>query len=346
MKKVFALLLTLTMILPLCFVGASAADVNVLYVDPSEYQAAGYSSVKDYQQAYAGKFTYQQAKGWGRQGYKGINGMAALCDGNKTMPAMTVESAAVKDSSILYWYNNNTDRRFNASGEQGDGSNGEKYFSLIGYEFLCDWYFNVTDFTLYLDGNEATRNVNGFDILGGHLDENGAIVWEVLWSGENLLTENKYFSFDETTVYIDGTFEKAFEGQYIQIGITSLVDPTNGILYLTEFELNGEVYEKLPAETSAPETSSTPDSSAADPDASSTPDSTSATPDASSAAPAESSTPDASGDNTTSAAPADSTSADTATSGDKGCGSTIAGSILGVVAVMSLGITAIRKKND
>ncbi|MCQ2353924.1 MAG: hypothetical protein MJ102_02335 [Clostridia bacterium] len=345
MKKVFALLITLAMILPLCFVGTSAEDINVLYVSPEELAAAGYASVKDYHSARAGKFHYKDQSGWGRAGYKSIQGMASLCDGEKNMPALTAESEEVKDTSILYWKIKDVEARFDADGIQGDG---EKYISLVGYEFQDNWTFNVTDFTIYLDGNETTKNIDGFDILGGYFDANDDLQWEVLWSGENLLTENKYLTENESTVYIDGTFEKAFEGQYIQIGITSLLDPTKTVFYITEFELNGEVYEKAPETTLAPadDTSAAPadDTSAAPAD-----DTSAAPADDTSAAPADDTSAAPADD--TSAAPADDTTAapaadTTAAAKDKGCGGSVAGSIVGVIAVVSLGITAIRKKND
>ena len=334
MKKIIAVLMAAAMLLPLCFVSASAAEINVLYCSPEELAAAGVTTVKDYHTSGLCRFSYKTYNGWGRAGFSGINGMAAVCDGDKEMPQITPETkdSYIKDATLLYWKMKNTATRHTADGVEDENG---KYICLIGYEFFNDWFVNVDSFTLYLDGNECTKNINGFDILVGSYTGNGFDVdWNVVWSGENLITENKYLTYDDNTAYIDGIFDKSYEGQCIEIGITSLVDDSQNFFYMTEFELYGEVYEKAPVTTETPATSAEPAATSEEPAATSEPTGTTAAP-ATSAEPTGTTAAPA----VTTAAPADTTAA-----ADGGCGSALSG-VIAVIAVIGMGITAVRKKH-
>lgn len=342
MKKIIAVLMAAALLLPLCFVSVSAAETNVLYCSPEELAAAGVATVKDYHTSGLSRFSYKTYNGWGRAGFSGINGMAAVCDGVKEMPQITPETkdSYIKDATLLYWKMKNTATRHTADGVEDENG---KYICLIGYEFFNDWYVNVDSFTLYLDGNECTKNINGFDILVGSYTGNGFDVdWNVVWSGENLITENKYLTYDDNTAYIDGIFDKSYEGQCIEIGITSLADDSQNFFYMTEFELYGEVYEKAPATTAAPETTAAPATSEEPAATSADPAATSADPAATSAEPAATSEEPA----VTTAAPAATTAApaETTAAAKGGCGSAVSG-VIAVIAVIGMGITAVRKKH-
>ncbi|GEM_PF-6088473 len=190
---------------------------NIMLIPAATVIDAGYQSQKEYMLAGLGNVFYQTEKGWGRMGYSSIQGMASMCDGVRI-------AAHKQDGSQLYWKIADTSKKYDANGTAtSDG----KYMSLIGYRL--NEPKEVSGFALFADALDGS--LTGFDLLGGHKNEDGTYSWNVLWSGNNI----KYIPYGKVTHFVHSDFEK-MQVDAIQIGIT---EAKSNIIYASELEVYG-----------------------------------------------------------------------------------------------------------
>ena len=191
---------------------------NIMLIPASVVLDAGYQSQKEYMLAGLGNVFYQTEKGWGRMGFSSIQGMASMCDGVRI-------AAQKQDGSQLYWKIADTSKKYDANGA---ASSDGKYMSLIGYSIKESK--EISGFTLFADAIDGS--LTGFDLLGGHKNEDGTYTWKVLWSGKDI----KYIPYGKATHFIHSDFEK-MQVDAIQIGITGA---KSNIIYASELEVYGQ----------------------------------------------------------------------------------------------------------
>ncbi len=193
---------------------------NVMYVSDKTVKAAGYSTVKELMLAGKSHVAYQTVNGWGRAGFKSIQGMASLSDGNRAMKI-------AQDASVLYWKISSASARYDENGvSKSDG----KYLALIGYDFTES--HTVDGFTIFTD--RSGHAPTGFDVLGGKKNADGTITWTVLWSSDGKSLD--YQTYDDLTKYLSADFAKT-EIDCLEIGVTSL---SGTEFYISELEVYGQ----------------------------------------------------------------------------------------------------------
>ncbi len=191
---------------------------NIMLISDKTVHDSGYSSAKEYMLAGKGNVFYQTEKGWGRQGFSSIQGMASMCDGHRI-------ASQIKDGSQLYWQIKDMSVKYDADGtEKTDG----KYISLIGYKFSENQ--TISGFALFTDAVDAS--LTGFDVLGRVKNTDGSPEWKVLWSGSNI----QYHRYGPVTQFINSNFDETTVDA-IQIGVTGANSNT---IYASEFEVYGK----------------------------------------------------------------------------------------------------------
>ncbi len=201
------------------FTSSILHDTNVMQISSETLKASGKASVEEYMQAGLGNVFRQTGdRTWGRQGYSSISGskMASLCDGNR----------AKSETNDMIW---KIDPKRSTYDAAGNASTNDKYITLIGYSYQTP--VTVSRFALFT----GSKDLSGFDILGGTKQDDGTYTWSVLWSGSEL----SYNAYDDNTQFITGSFENPAKIDAIQIGVISTANNAEAI-HITEFEVYGE----------------------------------------------------------------------------------------------------------
>ncbi|MBQ9817400.1 MAG: hypothetical protein IJM59_08055 [Proteobacteria bacterium] len=201
------------------FTSSILHDTNVMQISSETLKASGKASVEEYMQAGLGNVFRQTGdRTWGRQGYSSISGskMASLCDGNR----------AKSETNDMIW---KIDPKRSTYDAAGNASTNDKYITLIGYSYQTP--VTVSRFALFT----GSKDLSGFDILGGTKQDDGTYTWSVLWNGPEL----SYNAYDDNTQFITGSFENPAKIDAIQIGVISTANNAEAI-HITEFEVYGE----------------------------------------------------------------------------------------------------------
>ena len=197
--------------------GSNTERENLFLIERTRVQMAGYTTVKEYMLAGKSDVVYQTEAGWGRIGYASIQGMASMCDGERS-------ASAVNDSSVLYWKIKDRSTRYDANGQSGG-----KYCALIGYDLKTPIRASALSLFVLSGGALGT-----YDILGGKKNSDGTITWTVLASCGG--SDAEYVPYDNSTDVFSASFDLA-EFDCLEIGVISA---SSDILYLSELEIYGE----------------------------------------------------------------------------------------------------------
>ena len=197
--------------------GSNTQRENLFLIPHNRVQSAGYTSVKEYMLAGKSEIVYQTETGWGRLGFASIQGMASMCDGERS-------ASAVNDGSVLYWKIKNRSTRYDA-----DGRSGGKYCSLIGYELKTP--IRASGLSLFVLSGGA---LEAYDILGGKKNSDGSITWTVLASCTG--TDAEYIPYDNSTDVFSASFDPA-EFDCLEIGVISA---SSDLIYMSELEIYGD----------------------------------------------------------------------------------------------------------